>query len=216
MKHYQVAGKIAIVANGGIHNFKEISKLVKTHSFFVAVDGGLLNCEAMGIMPNLIVGDMDSTPPKALKKYKHIPIETFAIDKDKTDLEIAIELVYSDKVEKISLFAALEKRTDHALYNLHLLFRYAGKLVIETEYETIFVINQSMEISCLPGQKISLLPLGPPAIDVITKGLKWELQKATFNHHFMSVSNICLNETFKIEIKEGNLLCCLSRNSSEI
>ena len=203
--------KIAIVANGGIHDFNQISKLVKTHSFVVAADGGLLNCEAMGITPDLIVGDMDSTPPETLKKYNHIPIEAFPVDKDKTDLEIAIDLVFSPKVEKISLFAALEKRTDHALYNLHLLFRYPGKLFIESEYETIFLINQSMKISCHPGQKISLLPLSSPAIDVTTRGLKWELQKATLNHHFMSISNICLNDTFNVEIKEGSLLCCVNK-----
>src|ERR1700733_10639046 len=150
------AKKIAIVANGRIHDLTEISKLVKAHSFIVAADGGLLNCEAMGITPDLIVGDMDSTPSETLKKYKDVPIELFPIDKDKTDLEIAIETVFSPNVEKISLFAALEKRIDHALYNLYLLFRYPGKLVIESEYETVFIINQSMDISCRPGQTISL------------------------------------------------------------
>ena len=82
--------KIAIVANGRIHDPAEVARLVKTHPFVVAADGGLVNCEAMGITPDLIVGDMDSTPPETLKRYKHIPIELFAVDKDKTDVELAI------------------------------------------------------------------------------------------------------------------------------
>src|ERR1700722_13790112 len=108
--------KVPIVANGAIHHPERISALIRSHPFIVAADGGLISCDKMSIKPNLIVGDMDSTPSQLLTKYSDVPIKRFPNDKDKTDLEIAIELVDSPNVETISLFAALERRIDHTLY----------------------------------------------------------------------------------------------------
>lgn len=208
---YQTA---AIVANGVIANYSLIASLIRSYEYCIAVDGGLLHCRAMNIIPNLIIGDFDSLDKKVLLQYEGIPIETFREDKDDTDVDLALKVVFNGGAEKIGLFGVTEGRMDHALYNLHLLQRFPGKLFIESDYETIFDITGEREIACEPGQTISLIPLGLPAKGVTTQGLKWELKNAVLNQDYISLSNICIGKSFKIKIAEGNVLCCMFRMKS--
>jgi thiamine pyrophosphokinase len=200
---------IAIVANGLIHDFKETAEAISHYDQVIAVDGGLNYCDRMAIVPHLIVGDCDSADPQLLNKYSHIPSERHPVDKDKTDLEIALEVALQPGVEKIGLFAALEKRTDHSLINLHLARRHPNIITIESDYETLFVINRAMEVTCTPGQTLSLMPIGADPTGVTTRGLKWELNNSTLGKDFFSLSNICLDNSFSITLSSGDILCCL-------
>jgi len=201
----------ALVANGTISDFEKIGSRVRSFPYVVAVDGGICNCQQMGVTPNIIIGDLDSAPPELLQHYSDVPQKLFPADKDKTDLELAIEEAASQGMERIVIFGALERRMDHSVYNLHLLRRHPGLLSIESEYETLFVIDHTMEVPCQQGQTISLIPLGGPVQGVTTKGLKWELNNATFNRDFMSISNICLSNSFLVEVQSGDILCCLCK-----
>ncbi len=202
---------VALVANGAMHDYPFMAALIRQYDKCVAVDGGLLHCHEMHILPHLIIGDFDSIPAELLTGYRHIPCEKFPVDKNESDMELAIHAVNSPSMQKIGLFGALEKRTDHALSNLHLMCRLPGKIVIETENERLFAINSSLEIPCHPGQRVSIIPL-TKASGVCTQGLKWELHDAVFDKYFMSLSNICLTSAFKISVADGDLICCLSRD----
>jgi thiamine pyrophosphokinase len=199
----------ALIANGVIEDYSCISSLMKNYSYYVAVDGGLMHCEKMAITPDLIIGDLDSVLPNTLSRYKDIPTLRYPIEKDETDLELAI-LNVLEHSKKITLFGALGNRTDHSLYNLHLLRRYPKKVFIETEHETIFAITNKTILSTKEGQTISFIPLGK-ASDITSIGLKWELKNAIFEKNFMSISNICLGDEVEVDVREGDLICCLQK-----
>jgi thiamine pyrophosphokinase len=201
----------ALVANGVVHDMRWISASIKNYPIVIAVDGGLVYCDQIGVTPNLIIGDLDSAPQHLLERYAHVPIEKFLSNKEWTDLDLAVFAVDGIKMEKIAVFGALEGRTDHALYNLQLARRYPGKLIIETERETTMVLQGTTTLDVTPGQTLSLIPLGPPAIKVNTKGLKWELHQATLDKELMSISNVCMESKVVINIGEGDVVCYLSR-----
>jgi thiamine pyrophosphokinase len=205
------AKNIALVANGAIHDLKAIGKRLKAYDYIIAVDGGLLYCDSMGIEPDLIIGDLDSASLELLSNYPNVPVRRYLTDKDETDLELALQAVYHPEVENITVFGALEKRTDHSVSNLHLIRRYPKKLYLETEGELIFAIEGISEIPCKKGQLVSFLPLGGPITGVSSTGLKWELKDASFSKNFMSISNICLKNLIKIQIKIGDLICCMHK-----
>lgn len=207
----QNALSIALVANGTIEDDSFIAALIKSYDKCVAVDGGLIHCQRMGITPDLIIGDWDSIPSELMTYYPHIPSVRFPVEKDHTDLELAIQAANWPTTEKMGLFGVLGKRADQTLVNLHLLQSLPQKLKIETENETIFSLQGSHRLSCLPGQAISLIPIGEPSSGVTTKGLKWELNNATLNSHFFSVSNVCLGNYFEVSIERGTVLLCLLR-----
>lgn len=201
----------ALVANGTIHNYAMIAPLVRNYDYCVAVDGGLKHCKAIEIVPDLIIGDFDSVDKELLLQYEGIPLQTFSEEKDDTDIDLAVKEMLVAGAQTIALFGATEGRSDHALYNLHLLQRYPGKMIIESDHETIFVIEGEKEVKCAAGQTVSLMPLGQKVEGVTTRGLKWELKNATLDSTFMSLSNICLQESFRIKVAKGPLLCCLVR-----
>ena len=202
---------VALVANGAVHDYDLIAPLIRKYEKCVAVDGGLVHCHNMRIHPDLIIGDFDSIPVNLLHVYPDVPKEKFPIDKTESDLELAVWAVDTSSMQKIGFFGALEKRTDHTLSNLHLMCRFPDKIIIETESENIFAIAHSKEIACHPGQMISFIPLGE-AKGVTSQGLKWELQRASVNKNFMSLSNVCLSSRVKITVETGDLICCLAKH----
>jgi thiamine pyrophosphokinase len=208
---FQGAQSVALIANGAIHDHDVIASLIQSYDRCIAVDGGLIHCKEMHLVTDLIIGDFDSISQELLQFFLHVPTQTFPTEKDETDMELAVRAANAPSVKKIGIFGALEKRTDHALGNLHLMRRYPEKIVIETERELLRSISGHHRFDSYPGQVISLIPIGNSPQDVTTKGLKWELNHATLNQDFISLSNICLGSSFEISIGEGDLICCILR-----
>jgi thiamine pyrophosphokinase len=202
--------RIAIICNAPIENTEKLKEKIATFPVLIAVDGGINHCYKLGLQPDLIVGDFDSADPTILKNFNNIPEKKYPRDKDKTDLEIALELVYHTQVEEIAVFGALGGRTDHTLGNLILLSRYPGKVFLETDSERMFVIDRQAEIATFPGQLISLIPLNGPVKGIDTVGLKWQLNNAPLDKQFIGISNEALGHRVMISVKEGDLLCCLN------
>lgn len=205
-----ISPSIALVANGEIKSYDKTKSLLTKFKKIVAVDGGLDHCDRMDIVPHLIVGDFDSVSEDALKKYAQVPILKYPRDKNKSDLELAIQEMLRQGADSIALFGVLGKRIDHLLYTLYLLARYPSKLIIESEEETIICLQNHHQIPSFPGQTISLIPLSEVS-GVTTKNLQWELHMDTLDKKFMSLSNICLGHSFTVDIKSGNLLCCVQK-----
>lgn len=208
--------KIAIIGNGLIVDYDIIKNLISKYPKIIVADGGLLHCRKMNLSPILIVGDFDSATQSDVEFYIDVPKKTYPVDKDLTDLELAIHEAFERGAKKIALFGALGKRIDHGLKNLNLVYQFTKELVIESEYETIFAVSGEEKIDCFPGQTLSLIPFGNPAIGVTTSGLKWELQNAVLNNNFLSISNVSLGNSFTISINSGTILCCLVRNPEDI
>ena len=61
-----------LIITGGNINIEFARKYVEGNEFshVIAVDGGLLAAENMGIIPDLIVGDFDTVSPLLLYKYE--------------------------------------------------------------------------------------------------------------------------------------------------
>src|SRR5579872_7600023 len=165
---------VALVASGELsHSLKDsISK----HPRIVAADGGLIHCKELGIHPHLIIGDFDSCPPNILKLYDSVPKISLPRDKDKTDLEVAIEEELKRGAQDLTLYGAWGKRIDHSLTNALLLMRYPGRLKLVTEHETIFAIEKTTTLHVAVGQTLSLIPISGPATGITTNGLQWELK----------------------------------------
>jgi thiamine pyrophosphokinase len=73
-----------IVANGSVIDRKDILRLNNT--FIIATDGSYAKCKRLKIVPNLIIGDMDSITDQ---NYEGI-LYQYIDNQDNTDLEKAI------------------------------------------------------------------------------------------------------------------------------
>lgn len=203
--------RAALVASGAVNSYSFIRETVSGFDMIVAVDGGLYHCHKAGIKPDLIIGDFDSVSSELLAAYPDIEKKRHPKEKDETDLELALNHVISLGIQDIVVFAALEYRSDHTLGNFHLLRRYPNRVHIESETESICIINQSYTLQGCSGKTISLLPIGEPVTGVNTRGLKWELKNASLTAFMMSISNICEADNVSISVEHGDILLCLQK-----
>ena len=202
-----------LIANGPCSFSNEQLDFLKRAPVIIAVDGGIRECIQRGFNPHVYVGDLDSATTQELSLFPDIKTHIYPKEKDKTDLELAIDLSLK-RNSSLQIFGAIGNRVDHTFFNLLLLTRFHGKIEYLSKEEKIFLINKNQRIQTHPKQIISLLPINGPVYGVTTKGLKWDLENVKLDNHFSSLSNIALGSEVFIDVKEGHLLCfkeeCLS------
>ncbi|WP_208722756.1 thiamine diphosphokinase [Rhizobium vallis] len=88
-------------------------------SRFIAADGGMRHALALGVTPELWVGDFDSTPADLDSAFPHVPKRPYPAAKAATDGEIAVSEAIARGARRLILAGALGgERSDHALQHL--------------------------------------------------------------------------------------------------
>lgn len=92
----------------------------------------------------------------------------------------------------------------------------AQKNLVSLPHETVIHVHAG-ETVILPSQKgltISLIPWFGPATGIKTEGLKWNLgeERTTLDKDFVGISNVCLGDSFSVEVGEGELLCIINHD----
>ncbi len=175
-------------------------------------DGGVRHLLKSKIIPDVIIGDMDSIHPAQLKKYSQqgIKIIRFPTNKDFTDTELALDYAISLKPEKILIWCALGGRIDHTLANIVLLLK-GRKRGIETrlidEYCESFLLNNE---TCFMNEKdktVSLLALTPKVSGITLSGFVYHLKNGSLRMgESRGISNVIKDDRAKIKIEKGKLL----------
>lgn len=89
------------------------------NSRVIAADGGMRHAAALGVMPELWVGDFDSSDQTLINSYTHVPREVFPSDKDMTDSALACERALQKGAKHLILCGALGgERSDHSLSHM--------------------------------------------------------------------------------------------------
>ena len=204
---------IFLFANGPLASRAWIPPLLGCNDMLIAVDGGLAHLADLGLAPDLIIGDLDSADPQQVQHYREqdIEIRQFPIDKDQTDLELAIDAALHMLPGKIRILGALGGRIDQTLGNIFLLTQSKLEKIdirlINGDQEA-FLIWNTAQLEGQPGQRVSLLPLQGAVTGIRTHGLKYPLEDETlYPDQTRGISNLMEQERAAIEIEHGKLLC---------
>ncbi len=85
----------------------------------IAADGGMRHAPALGIIPELWVGDFDSVTPELVSRFANVERRPFPPAKNETDCEIAVSHALKAGARNLILAGALGgERTDHAFSHL--------------------------------------------------------------------------------------------------
>ncbi len=205
--------KIILFANGELPDPNRIKERISKKDYLIAVDGGLNHMAALGLMPNLIIGDLDSVDEVKLEQYRNleVKIEKYPVDKDQNDLELAIQTAVQMNPETIWVVAGLGNRIDQTLANIFLLTR-EDLVDIDTHLvdgiRDVFLIRNEASIQGEQGQRVSLIPIQGPVQGIRTEGLQYPLQNETlYPDQTRGISNYLTNTTARILIENGLLLC---------
>jgi len=122
----------------------------------IAADGGMAHANALGIAPELWVGDFDSTPPELTQRHAATPRLPFPAEKNFTDGELAIEQAIERGAKRLVLVGAFGGgRSDHAL--LHLL---QAVTLAERGLDVVLTSGVEEAVVLLPGSRELDLPAG--------------------------------------------------------
>jgi thiamine pyrophosphokinase len=214
--------RVIIFANGLFPDPAAHRRLLRPGDLVIAADGGTLHARAAGVTPQVVIGDLDSLPVDLrdelaagdTRLISHPPA------KDETDLELALLHAVEQGAEEIVILGALGGRLDQTLANLLLLalpaLRGLDVRIVEGE-QAAFLIRHEATIEGQPGDVISLIPLGGDAAGVTTDGLEWPLEEDTLRFGpARGVSNLLLGSQARVRVREGLLLCIVTRAKSEI
>ena len=209
--------KVLILVNGeyGDYSFcKEWQKFDK----IICADNGMKHARTLGIVPDLIVGDFDSSNPEDLNYYKElgVQIEQFDPHKDATDTELAVKRGVSFGASKITIWGGAGTRLDHTLANVQLLYQLLMQ-GIEAElinpYNHVFLVKDYGRIKGRKGDLVSLIPFAGEVTGITTKCLAYPLEKATMSlGTSLGVSNVLVSDEAEIWLESGILIVILARD----
>ncbi|RIH82900.1 Thiamine pyrophosphokinase [Meiothermus luteus] len=147
----------------------------------IAADGGMAHAEALGLEPELWVGDFDSAGPDLQLAFAHVPREVHPTDKDLTDGELAVRAALARGADRLILVGALGGQTDqtlaHLLLGVRLLREGVPTLLSSGLEEAHPLVPGRFVLDLPPGSRLSLLPLGGFG-GLSIRGVHWPLASA--------------------------------------
>lgn len=203
---------IGILTNGSITNYNFYKEKLKKYDVVICADGGLTHAAKLDLVPQVALGDFDSTSDHTLKYFqsKGTKIIRYSTIKNQTDTEIALDYALNERPESIEILAGLGSRFDHSLANVHLLKKALEKDIpctIVTEHNEIMLIDSGILLEGEEGEGISLLPLTEVVRGINTRGLGYPIKDGEFLLGApYGVSNYMNHIKAEIKIDEGLLL----------
>ncbi len=204
--------RIVIFANGELPDAEKARALIRPEDVIVCADGGSRHAFALGLKPNLVIGDLDSIlrADWAAVKADGIAVQQHPHDKNETDLELALRYAVEQESTEVLVIGALGKRLDQTLGNITLLSdaRLAGLDVrLDDGFEQVFFCRSQSEVKGRVGDIVSLIPWGGTVEGVTTGGLKWALHSETLHpEKTRGISNEMVQPLAEVRIVSGLLL----------
>lgn len=192
---------------GGLFLNGEFDKSEITQKFdtVVACDGGYKNAINAGVIPNVLVGDMDSlvATPDGVKIFK------YPSEKNFTDGEAGLEYLVENGCDEIFVYFGLGKRLSHTIANLQMASKYASdaNITFFGMEEKVMLKASTFSLAEKIGSTISLAPISGEVHIISSKGLKYPLENLTLQtNSSRGVSNVAVCEVQEVIFQKGVLL----------
>lgn len=197
--------KTCIIFGAGVYDAQQPA--TTEGCLVIAADGGYAKCRALGVAPDLVIGDFDSLgfAPQEGSVVK-LPVE-----KDVTDLDAAAGLALERGCTEIRIYGGMGGRPDHTMANYALLARLSKQGVraylYGEGYAVAAVTDGSLTLTGGAGETISVFAWSDAAEGVTLRGLQYPLEDAVLTNTFaLGVSNSFAAETAEVSVKRGTLL----------
>ena len=196
---------VVILANGDFPTHTIPLRILNDAKTIICCDGAVNNLVTNGIVPDFIMGDMDSISPDLKDKYSDIIISM--PDQAENDLRKAINWAEENNVTKAAILGAFGKRDDHSLANIFTLLQHPSKLdlTIYTDYGIFSVVKGEQKFDSFKGQQVSLFS-ADQNIEITSTYLKYNLNNKSLSNLYYGSLNESLNEVFTISISPGKIL----------
>ena len=200
--------KAVILAGSHISVTPQLLAQTRVSDLVVAADGGLRHALALGLTPDLIVGDFDSVVPNDLARFATVPRLRRPADKDELDLELALTQAATRGARDLVLVGTLGERFDQSLAAVLIGARYAHRgfsVSLHNGRQDVFLLaatgTRSFDLE--PGRLFSLLSLVEVS-KLSVRGAKFGLERAELPFGVgLGVSNRVAEPPLTISLAKG-------------
>ena len=207
-----VAGmRCIIMANGEYGLLDAYKDFFENSDTILCADGGANYAFQMGIIPDSVIGDLDSVRPEVRKYYTTQRVEfiQYPVRKDLTDLQLAIELARERGADQIVLLGSLGKRLDHTLHSMYAgieLVRQGIRISHYTPECWVYLVRDEQVIEGTAGDIVSLMALTDKVEGIGVDGLEYSLKNPVLrSDNPYAVSNLLTGARGVIRLQSGIL-----------
>ena len=200
-------GRCVTLGGAPIRDYGSIRRQLREGDFVVFCDSGLRHLEALGAVPDLIVGDFDSHENPGL------PAETIVLprEKDDTDTVYAVKEAVRRGFRDFLLAGVTGGRLDHTLGNLSILL-YLDSLGLRgrilDDWSEMEIVSRSPAEVGGEYPYFSLLNISGAARDITVTGAMYPLEggEITCDYQYGISNQVLPGQTARITVGEGRLL----------
>ena len=106
-----------LLLNGELRDRRDVKILAQRADIIVCADGGARHTQILGVVPDVIIGDMDSVAAPLPRAWKNVSY-LCDFDENRSDLDKALDFLSSSGAKEVSIAGALGGGLDHELVNL--------------------------------------------------------------------------------------------------
>ena len=215
----------AVVISGGNRVSKErVLSVMKDCDLLLCADSGADHAKAYGLVPDYVIGDMDSINPNTIKRIKTSRLLVSQPEKDYTDTHLAVEKAIKSGCDRIDILCATGLRSDHSMANIRLLlyidrmgstgrimliFNLPGGLagrIIDDE-NIIYICTGKTSFRGMKGRTVSLMSMACNTEGITLEGFKYPLNDYNAGLDWVfGISNVIISDDASVSIKKGCLL----------
>lgn len=205
--------RAVVFVNGEVRDYTALASWLRPGDHLIGADGGTRHILALNLVPDAVVGDLDSLEPATVTKLiaQGVDVERYPVAKDQTDLELAIERGLRAGANEILLLGALGGRLDQTVANLLILAQRHWpvplRLAEDNQLAQVLRSGETLALHAAPGSTVSAIPLSAAVTGITYTGLEYPLHDATLTiGSTRGVSNVVASPPATITIREGVLL----------
>jgi len=187
-----------------------------TPDFIMCADGGFDHAVASGIVPDMLMGDLDSI---SVPENPAIETVIFPSEKDDTDTGICLQTALDKGYTDILILGGLGGRFDHTMSNIQLITgksHLADRITIKDKNNSCSVLNNgSITLPRVENQYVSVFPM-TECRGVCESGVKYPLVDATLPlGSTLGTSNEIVEDYGKFSVKNGIMLVITSEENKK-
>ncbi len=198
--------KCIILANGEPPSKKVFNFFQSLdYNSLICADGGANSAAKLGLIPDFIIGDLDSINPDVLRyfsgKSKIIQIKR----QNDTDAEKCLKYAIKNRFSEVILLGSTGDRLDHSFCNIGMVLKYFNRVSIKIVHKKSLLSAYSGNVTLKTVQRETISIYGIDTKTRITStGLKYQLKNVSLPFGKKeSTSNVALQSKVLLKIKGG-------------
>ncbi len=199
--------KKSIIIGNGKYPRKNIIDYLQgvDYSTIICADGGANSAKKMGIIPDYIIGDLDSISEENLQYFKKKSIIIGIKRQNDTDIEKCLKFAIGKNIKQVVMVGVTGDRLDHTFCNLGIVLKFYSKISIKiiAEKSLLTACSGQVGIKTQTGEVISLYGFDENT-RITSTGLKYILNKDSIPFGKKeSTSNVAISNSVKLNITGG-------------